>query len=165
MGASFSKQYAFTTRTKTHLFFPKLRDKRWAKTHTPLRCMYVRSCAHTTGGRGALRRYQVVFPSVPERALRVLLFILMVILDTSCLKRHTLIECLDWLYGWTAMLFRPHLSNFSNSLDEETTSIQVFFVCFFCFSHLGSQWKTQLRLESVLKISKIYRSSLIFVAW
>lgn len=47
-------------------------------------CMHVyvcveRGCARALGG--ALSRYQVVFPSAPERALIVLLFNLLVILD------------------------------------------------------------------------------------
>lgn len=56
-----------------------------AKTHTDakpfsvMRVCGVRACARALGG--ALSRYQVVFPSAPERALIVLLFNLLVILD------------------------------------------------------------------------------------
>ena len=42
-------------------------------------CGGVRASARALGG--ALSRYQVVFPSAPERALIVLLFNLLVILD------------------------------------------------------------------------------------
>lgn len=52
-------------------------------THTPCFdacvCVGVRANARALGG--ALSRYQVVFPSAPERALIVLLFNLLVILD------------------------------------------------------------------------------------
>lgn len=54
------------------------------KTHTLCGCMHVcgvRARARARALGGALSRYQVVFPSAPERALIVLLFNLLVILD------------------------------------------------------------------------------------
>lgn len=50
------------------------------KTHTA--AVFFDACVYVLCVRGgALSRYQVVFPSAPERALIVLLFNLLVILD------------------------------------------------------------------------------------
>lgn len=90
----FSGWHALITETKTHLIHLKwmhetrVSNTDWpahahTHTHTPaliqgcVQRMWVRACALG----GALSRYQVVFPSAPERALIVLLFNLLVILD------------------------------------------------------------------------------------
>lgn len=61
----------------------KWMGEKWKHTRAVLMPLWVceaRACAEPAPG-GALSRYQVVFPSAPERALIVLLFNLLVILD------------------------------------------------------------------------------------
>lgn len=68
------------TKTCSHISNEWMR--RWNHTHTLFWCLHmcgVYAGMHALGG--ALSRYQVVFPSAPERALIVLLFNLLVILD------------------------------------------------------------------------------------